>query len=203
MTVYVLESHPLMSKSIVMMLIRLSPKYKIIEVEKLSQLQAAILKNGAPTLFIVDPTISTLMGTVGLTNIKTLFPQAHLIAFSSIPAEDAKEACLQAGVDLYIEKTSSINFTLQKIKELLSPPNEAKLGEEIKNEDLNPINCKLTKRQIQLIALIDQGMSNDEIGECLKISSHTVKVHLWRLYKRFSVKSRTQLLSLARRHYLV
>ena len=42
------------------------------------------------------------------------------------------------------------------------------------------------------------GMSNREIAEALQISEHTVKVHLWRLFRRLNVKSRSQASHLAR-----
>jgi len=46
-------------------------------------------------------------------------------------------------------------------------------------------------------------MSNRDIAETLQISEHTVKVHLWRLFKRFNVKSRSQATHLARTHGLL
>ena len=50
----------------------------------------------------------------------------------------------------------------------------------------------------QLILMLDQGLSNRDIAETLGISEHTVKVHLWRLFKRIGVNSRTQMLHYAR-----
>jgi DNA-binding NarL/FixJ family response regulator len=57
---------------------------------------------------------------------------------------------------------------------------------------------KLSKRQKQLLILLDKGLSNRDIAEELKISEHTVKVHLWRLFRRLNVKSRSQASHLAR-----
>ena len=54
-----------------------------------------------------------------------------------------------------------------------------------------------------LIAMLDKGMSNREIATQLEISEHTVKVHLWRLFRRLGVKSRTQALHHARNHGLL
>jgi DNA-binding NarL/FixJ family response regulator len=57
---------------------------------------------------------------------------------------------------------------------------------------------KLSKRQKQLLGLLDKGMSNRDIADSLQISEHTVKVHLWRLFRRLNVKSRSQASHLAR-----
>ena len=51
--------------------------------------------------------------------------------------------------------------------------------------------------------MLDVGLSNREIADQLGISEHTVKVHLWRLFRRLGVKSRTQTLHFARRHGLL
>lgn len=68
-------------------------------------------------------------------------------------------------------------------------------------EDAAPSGrTKLSKRQKQLILMLDQGLYNREIAEKLDISEHTVKVHLWRMYQRLGVNSRTQALHFARTH---
>ncbi len=67
----------------------------------------------------------------------------------------------------------------------------------------NQTETKLSKRQKQLIVMLDEGLSNRDIAERLGISEHTVKVHLWRLFRRLGVKSRTQTLHFARTHGLL
>jgi DNA-binding NarL/FixJ family response regulator len=51
--------------------------------------------------------------------------------------------------------------------------------------------------------MLDRGLSNRDIAEELQISEHTVKVHLWRLFRRLNVKSRSQASHLARMRGLV
>ena len=57
---------------------------------------------------------------------------------------------------------------------------------------------KLSQRQKQLIELLTEGMGNRDIAEHLQISEHTVKVHMWRLFKRIGVASRGQAVAWAR-----
>lgn len=54
---------------------------------------------------------------------------------------------------------------------------------------------QLTERQRMVIALVRQGYSNREIGDKLAISEDGVKAHLSRLYLRFGVTNRVELLS--------
>ena len=72
------------------------------------------------------------------------------------------------------------------------------LVEEIENENAPTLPDKLSKRQKQLLLMLDRGLSNRDIAEQLQISEHTVKVHLWRLFRRLNVKSRSQASHFAR-----
>ena len=51
--------------------------------------------------------------------------------------------------------------------------------------------------------MLDKGISHRDIAGALTTSGHTVKVHLWRLFKRLGVKSRSQASHLARTHSLL
>jgi len=55
---------------------------------------------------------------------------------------------------------------------------------------------ELTPRQREIIALVAEGLSNQEIGERLGISEGTVKQHLQRIFERLGVRNRTALAAL-------
>ena len=50
----------------------------------------------------------------------------------------------------------------------------------------------LTERQIEILALVAVGATNDEIAEKLCISPHTVKTHLYKTFKKINVPNRVQ-----------
>ena len=50
----------------------------------------------------------------------------------------------------------------------------------------------LTQREMQILALVSMGVSNDEIAEKLFLSSHTVKTHLYNIFKKIKVPNRLQ-----------
>ena len=59
----------------------------------------------------------------------------------------------------------------------------------------NPSKTKstiLTSRQMEILALVAVGCSNDEIADKLCISNHTVKVHLYNVFKKINVSNRLQ-----------
>ena len=194
MSLDVIDDHPLVRQAIGMLLRRIHPASKVVELDRYSELQAALIKNGEPELFVLDLLLPGIKGASAISEIKGMYPNAPLVVFSAMPAGEAKEACLEAGADLYIEKTSSSNDISSAIQDLLHVEEEG-------DDDALPSptgDTKLSKRQKQLILMLDRGLSNRDIATELNISEHTVKVHLWRLFRRLGVKSRTQTLHFAR-----
>ena len=100
---------------------------------------------------------------------------------------------MEAGADLFLEKASPPNTIIDGLRTFLPAPSE-----EGESEASTAAPTKLSKRQKQLILMLDQGLSNKDIADKLSISEHTVKVHFWRLFRRLGVNSRTQALHFAR-----
>jgi DNA-binding NarL/FixJ family response regulator len=196
MSMYIIDDHPLVRSAIAMLLRRMRSSTKVIELDKFSELQAAIIKNGEPTLFVLDLLLPGVKGTSAVTEVKKMYPEVPLAVLSSMPAGEAEETCIEAGADIYIEKSTPSNEIGEALKGLFAA--------ESSDEETIPLgDTKLSKRQKQLIIMLDRGLGNREIAEELDISEHTVKVHLWRLFRRLGVKSRTQTLHFARTHGLL
>jgi len=196
MSIYVIDDHPLMRDAIVMVLRRLRPAENIVELERLDRLPAAVRQHGTPDLFCLDLKLPDTTGVSGVVSVKTGYPGVPVAVYSASPAADMEEACVEAGADIYIEKSAGSSELTAALRGLLSADDE-------REEATLATPGKLSKRQTQLIAMLDKGMSNREIATQLEISEHTVKVHLWRLFRRLGVKSRTQALHHARSHGLL
>jgi len=196
MSMYIIDDHPLVRSAIAMLLRRMRSSTKVIELDKFSELQAAIIKNGEPTLFVLDLLLPGVKGTSAVTEVKKMYPEVPLAVLSSMPAGEAEETCIEAGADIYIEKATPSNEIGEALKGLFA-------AENADDETIPLGDTKLSKRQKQLIIMLDRGLGNREIAEELDISEHTVKVHLWRLFRRLGVKSRTQTLHFARTHGLL
>ena len=196
MSMYIIDDHPLVRQAIAMLLRRMRPASKVVELEKFSELQAAIIKNGDPELFVLDLLLPGVKGTSAVKDIKAMYAAVPLAVISSMPAGEAEETCIEAGADIYIEKSTPANEISSAIQGLFAAEN----GDE---EVVAVGETKLSKRQKQLIVMLDRGLSNRDIAAELEISEHTVKVHLWRLFRRLDVKSRTQTLHFARMNGLL
>lgn len=61
-------------------------------------------------------------------------------------------------------------------------------------------SANLTNREMQVLAHVCTGLSNDEISESLHLSPHTVKTHLYRIFKKIDVSNRFQASLWAAKH---
>ena len=192
MSLYVIDDHPLMREAVVMLLRRLRPGASVVELDRLGAVDEAVKEHGIPELICLDLRLPDTSGTSGVVELKRRFPETPLAVISASPAADCEEQCIEAGADIYIEKSSGGSEIGNAIRALINADGGF--------EELTPADNKLSKRQKQLIVMLDRGLSNREIADELGISEHTVKVHLWRLFRRLGVKSRTQTIHYARVH---
>jgi DNA-binding NarL/FixJ family response regulator len=107
----------------------------------------------------------------------------------------------------YILKSSPPQLLLQARKATTSAdspiPNSA-LGVFYEANKTKPIAAlPLTKREIQVLHHIANGLSNKEIGDTLQISHETVKDHIASIFQKTKVKTRTQIAVWGTKHGLV
>ncbi|MCE8018634.1 response regulator transcription factor [Halomonas sp. MCCC 1A11036] len=60
--------------------------------------------------------------------------------------------------------------------------------------------CGITQRELEIIGLLGSGASNTEIAELLYVSEHTVKSHLYNIFRKINVNNRMQAVNWARQN---
>lgn len=71
-------------------------------------------------------------------------------------------------------------------------------------EDMKAVQrLGITPRELEILSLIAEGLSNREIAERLFISENTVKTHSSRLFEKLQAKRRTQAVQLAKHYGLI
>lgn len=194
MIIFVVDDHPLMREAIVMLVRRLNPQALVVELERMAVIDAAIATHGMPDLISLDLKLPDTHGVSGVRELKSKYKNVPLVVLSSSPASEYEDLAMEAGADAYIEKSAGATEITNMLRSFMSLDSD--LDASVDTE-------KLSKRQKQLLGLLDLGLSNRDIADKLGISEHTVKVHLWRLFRRLDVKSRTQATHWARSQGLI
>jgi DNA-binding NarL/FixJ family response regulator len=196
MRIYLVDDHPLMREAVVMLFRRIEPNATIVDIDRLGVLQAKIKEMGEPDLICLDLKLPDTHGVSGVRDVRALYPTIPLVVLSASPAADFEDLSLDAGADLYLEKSSGATHLTQALRALISPESEVQ-------DSKLPTGEKLSRRQKELLKLLDRGLSNRDLAEQMEISEHTVKVHLWRLFRRIDVKNRSQAVHWARTRGLI
>ena len=194
MSIFVVDDHPLMRDAIVMLIRRINNKAEVVELDRVAAIAPAIQTHGMPELICLDLKLPDTHGVSGVRELKQLYPSVPLMVLSASPSGDFEDLSIEAGADAYISKSAGATEISNALRVFLVDEADGEIGAPPE---------KLSKRQKQLLVMLNQGLSNRDIAEQLQISEHTVKVHLWRLFRRLNVKSRSQASHLARTQGLV
>lgn len=154
----------------------------------------------------------------GLEVTKTLhqaLPQLKIIILGLVDLTDEIMACIEAGASGYVLKESSFEYLVQTIRsvyrnEAFCSPRMAasifsriaELTTEIK-EQIPSSAVNLTKRELDVINLIAEGLSNKEIAEKLFIETQTVKNHVHNILEKLQLHNRFETVHYARENKLL
>jgi DNA-binding NarL/FixJ family response regulator len=120
MSLYVIDDHPLMREAVVMLLRRIRPGASVVELDRIGAVDAAVLEHGAPELICLDLKLPDTTGTSGVQELKVRFPNTPLAVISASPAADCEEQCIEAGADIYIEKSAGAGEIGNAIRALIN-----------------------------------------------------------------------------------
>jgi len=168
----------------------------------------------------LDPTVVMLSYTLLadfklslLSKIKDLFPRANILVHGYEANVDKVAEIFIAGAKGYFLLSGQPENLLESLKVvskgLIWGPPEAiarSLGRLISLKDIKPVTTRadlISLRERTLVNLLAKGLSNKEIANKLGVAEVTVKFQLAKLYKRFRVQTRLQLLTYAIEHGLI
>ncbi|OUM04498.1 response regulator transcription factor [Variovorax sp. JS1663] len=198
MTIYAVDDHPMLLDAIVMAMKRLRPHSTIVELSSLAAIDDALINHGPPDLVSMDINLPDNDSDAGVAKVRSMFPKAQIAVFSTHPSSKMEEICIASGADIYIEKASGRNEYADALKALLA------VGP--RSDDGTPSGApefKLSKRQRQLVQMMDRGLTNAEMATALGLEDVSVKVHLWRLYQKLGVNNRSRALFVLRPNHLL
>jgi NarL family two-component system response regulator LiaR len=168
-------------------------------VERCAQLQ--------PDVILMDVIMPGIDGAAATRQIRQRFPQTNIIALTTFKEEDLVRQMLQAGAVGYLLKDTSVDDLAAAIraattgKLVLAP--EAALA--LLRQPAPPANPRyqLTERELEVLALMVEGLNNLQIAERLVVTRSTVKFHVSSILAKMGVTSRVEAVSLALQSGLV
>jgi NarL family two-component system response regulator LiaR len=201
----IVDDHPMMREALIAAL----AEEKDMEVigEASDGLEGAKLALACkPDVILMDLLMPGMDGLEAIAEIIKSIPEAHILVVTSLEDEDKVLAAIQAGALGYFPKSAPRAFLLEAIRKVADgipylPSGIAlKLFKSIRGLKAPPRNAvdePLTSRQEQILALLSEGRSDQEIGGMLHLSEATVRSHVHRILQRLGAENRAQAVSYA------
>jgi NarL family two-component system response regulator LiaR len=146
-------------------------------------------------------------GVAATRAIRQQFPQVQVIALTSYKEGDLVKNALEAGAIGYLLKDVSADELVQAIRAAHAgratlSPEAAQALVETANQPPAP-RLDLTERELEVLALMVEGLNNTQIAGRLTVSSSTIKSHVSNILSKLGVASRTEAVTLALRKGIV
>lgn len=156
-----------------------------------------------PDCILIDVTMPYFEPLRDVRRIREDYPKLKILVVSAYDDDVYVQGLLGAGVNGYHLKDqplSDLRLAVQRVMQ-----GERWLSNRILEKLLNPVQPsaalpQLTKRQQDILQLLQQGMDNHAIGQQIGISVKTVENHLTRLYRQLNVQSRLGAVNYLRQH---
>lgn len=160
----------------------------------------AVLKVRAakPDVVLLDVMMPRMDGIEAISAIKDELPDTRIIILTSFSDDDKVLSAIRSGALGYMLKDSSPQELLQAIRDVyagkssLHPSVALKLIHEINRPSNQITDEDLTDRELQILRLVAQGLSNQDISQTLTISERTVGTHISNILNKLNLSNRTQ-----------
>jgi two-component system, NarL family, response regulator DevR len=159
-----------------------------------------------PDVAVLDARLPDGSGIEVCRAVRSVDPSIKALILTSYDDDEALFAAIMAGASGYVLKeirSSDLVNSIQQVaagNSLIDPTLTARVLERVRNGPTTaPELAGLTERELELLALIAEGMTNRQIGERMFLAEKTVKNYVSAILAKLGVERRTQAAVLASR----
>jgi len=199
--VMTVDDHPLMQEGIAALVNNQSDMDVVGTASSVSEV-LAVFTECAPDVVLMDMRLGDGNGVDATESLLSIDPKARIVILTMVEGDVGIRRALKAGAKGYILKTMPPKELLQVIRNVHAgrkhiPPEIASQLAEYFGDDAP------TFREIEVLALVAEGLKNRQIAERLFISEETVKAHIRHLMDKLGASDRTQAVSIAVRRGII
>ncbi|MEJ2264737.1 MAG: response regulator transcription factor [Anaerolineales bacterium] len=164
-----------------------------------------LVQSLGPDVVVMDIAMPRIDGLEATSRIVADHPATRVLVLSAHEDPDHVISLLEAGATSYLHKTISLNEFLEAIRsthlgESVLPPSVASVVVKYLSGGLEQADTvRITQRELEVLGLVAEGLTNDQIAQRLHLSKRTVEAHLTHIYNKLNVCSRTEAALLAQK----
>ena len=196
--VLIVDDHAIVRKGIRALLSE-SGGFEIVSEVADGQSAVSVAAKTEPDVILMDLLMPGMDGIEATRRIKERQPEARILVLTSFAADNKLFPAIKAGALGYLLKDSSPEELVRAIHQVhrgepaVHPAIARKVLQEIARPvDRQPPSEALTSRELTVLQLIAQGLSNQEIADELTVSEPTIRAHVSHILGKLHLASRTQ-----------
>jgi len=214
--IVVVDDHELFRESLVTLL-SLEPDMEVVGQAGNGEEAVEVVAATHPDLVLMDIHMPVTDGLEATERIRSLFPATRVLILTISQDEDDLLEALRAGAIGYVQKDSGKSIFLRSIRQVLA--GEAALSARHTTRLVAALRCSmerleqvaapvqddadLTSREREVLSLLAEGASNEEISRRLSVSLFTAKTHVRNILQKLDVRNRREAVRVALQRSLV
>ncbi|WP_265738340.1 response regulator transcription factor [Pseudalkalibacillus salsuginis] len=203
---FLVDDHEMVRRGLISYLLT-DPSFEIIGEAASGSEAVKKLKDLEPDIVLMDLIMENGNGIEATKEVIKLHPDCKIIILTSFYDDEQVFPAIEAGAFSYVLKTASADEITKTIKKAYAGESviESKVAQKMMNRFRSKESLphhELTKRELEVLSLIGEGKTNQEIGDTLFIGIKTVKTHVSNVLSKLDVSDRTLAAIYANRHNL-
>jgi two-component system NarL family response regulator len=195
------DDHSIVRKGLATIINR-GPDMDVVAQAEDGQQAIHLFRQYQPDITLMDLRMPHVTGVEAITSICAEFKPARIIVLTTYDGDEDIHSGLRAGAKGYLLKDAKPNELLNAIRtvhrgqQYIPPDIAVKLVQRMSN-------LELSERELAVLRLVAQGMSNLDIATASSITESTVKSHTNRILSKLGVNDRTQAVIIAAKRGIV
>lgn len=199
-TLYVAEDQEMLKTALVTIL-NLENEFTVIGSSTDGLISLAEIKQLKPDIAILDIEMPGLTGLEIAAQLKKIIPTTKCIILTTFALEHYFQDAVATEVSAYLLKDSPSDFLIQTIHSVLKGATiySPELVKTVLRAEKNP----LSHREMEILTLIQQGFSTQDISKTLFLSEGTIRNYISAILSKTGSRSRIEAINVASQHHWI
>ncbi|WP_304133549.1 response regulator [Mesonia mobilis] len=176
------------------------PNFKIVGMANDGEKLIELVEEKQPDVVLTDIRMPKIDGIAATRMIKKQFPEIKIIAFTMFDQQEAVSQMLSAGINGYILKNSGLQEVKKAIETVLDGESYFDAGIDVSFLNIDHSKQEksiLSKTEREILRLIGEGKTSNEIAEIRFCSVSTVETHRKNMMRKLELQGKGELLRYA------
>lgn len=165
----------------------------------------ALCEQYQPDIALMDVVMPLMDGIEATKILHERFPEIKILVLSSYQDHESVYAMLRNGAVGYLIKSSLAEDLTDTIRATFQGKMvfSSEVGVHLMSPPQPALNFNLTDRELEVLVLLAEGLSNQQSAQKLSISQSTLKFHMSNIFQKLGVQTRSEALVLAAKNNLI